>query len=327
MTNRTLDHATRRRLEAILRVELEAVQQHFIHVLMLKAWGDDDLAAAITAVDEVDLPNAMRLVDLLVEDGAAPALAQDPVCFATHMPKPGGSPAEIIASELRLERRLTDVLRAGRNHLRCTACGAEHLIHDPLAARDSYGDWLQRQSTAARGTDRRASPVAGDAREHIDQIFAHLLVAITQGLVHAFVHWHGRRKELADAAWAASTSAMMLATDMTNHLAARRQAPDPASAAQEGHVPLPSIQSTSMEAETADRNLAEQIHAAADRATEALSGSEFGPVRRSIATYFWALSRSGEGHALPQIHNPCRDFERVLREYVRDGDRAAPARA
>lgn len=327
MTTRTIDPATRRRLEAILRVELEAVQQHFIHVLMLKAWGHDDLAAGITAVDEVDLPNAMRLVDLLVADGAAPALAQDGACFAAHMPKPGGSPDEIIASELRIERRLTDVLRAGRNHLRCAAFEAEYLIHDPLSARDRHGDWLRRQATAARGPDRRSSPVSGDARDQIDLIFAHLLVAITQGLVHAFVHWHGRRKELADAAWAASSSAMMLATDMTNHLAARYQAPDPAAAAQAGDVPLPCIKNTSCEALTADRLLAEQIHAAADRATEALSGSEFGPVRRSTAAYFWALSRSDEGHALPHIHNPCRGFERVLGAYIRGGDKADPVPA
>ncbi len=327
MTTSTMDPATRRRLEAILRVELEAVQQHFIHVLMLKVWGDDDLAAAITAADEVDLPNAMRLVDLLVADGTAPALALDSGCFVTHMPKPGGTPDEIIAAEIRVERRLTDALRAGRNHIGGADFAAKHLVHDPLNARARYGDWLERQTKAARGPGRRASMLSGDAQDHVDLIFAHLLVAITQGLVHAFVHWHGRRRELADAAWATSSSAMMLVTDMTNHLAARNQAPAPEAAARSGDVPLPCIRSASCEAMMADRLLAEQIHAAADRATEALSGSEFGPVRRSIAAYFWALSRSDEGHALPQIHNPCRDFERVLRAYVRDGDKAAPVSA
>ena len=48
-------------LDAVLAWQLAAVEQHFIHILTLKAWGDEEIARAIAAVDEVDLSNALRL--------------------------------------------------------------------------------------------------------------------------------------------------------------------------------------------------------------------------------------------------------------------------
>ena len=53
----------------VLRLELAAVQQHFIHVLLLRAWTEEAVANRITSIDAVDLPNAMRIVDCLVSAG------------------------------------------------------------------------------------------------------------------------------------------------------------------------------------------------------------------------------------------------------------------
>ena len=58
-----------RNLNRVLGVQLAAVQQHFIHVLMLRAWHEEAAADRITSIDAVDLPNAMRIVDCVASTG------------------------------------------------------------------------------------------------------------------------------------------------------------------------------------------------------------------------------------------------------------------
>ena len=66
-----------RSFSRVLRLQLAAVQQHFIHILLLRAWKEEAVADRITSIDAVDLPNAMRIVDWLVSAGHLPALASD----------------------------------------------------------------------------------------------------------------------------------------------------------------------------------------------------------------------------------------------------------
>ena len=62
-------------LNDVLRCEMTAVNQQFIHVLALREWGDDETAERIMQVDFVDFPNAMRIIDYLVETKTPIALA------------------------------------------------------------------------------------------------------------------------------------------------------------------------------------------------------------------------------------------------------------
>ena len=78
-----------RNFNRVLGVQLAAVQQHFIHVLMLRAWNEESAADRIASIDAVDLPNAMRIVDYLVSAGHVPALARDHRTLARLMPRPG----------------------------------------------------------------------------------------------------------------------------------------------------------------------------------------------------------------------------------------------
>ena len=54
------------KLQAVIGLQLVAVQQHFIHVLIFQERGDHKSAAQITRIDSVDLPIIMQLVDRLV---------------------------------------------------------------------------------------------------------------------------------------------------------------------------------------------------------------------------------------------------------------------
>ena len=73
-------------LNRVLGLQLAAVQQHFIHVLMLRAWNEEAVADRITSIDAVDLPNAMRIVDHVVSTGYLPTLASDHRTSAGNMP-------------------------------------------------------------------------------------------------------------------------------------------------------------------------------------------------------------------------------------------------
>jgi bacterioferritin (cytochrome b1) len=50
-------------LYRLLRCELTAVNQQFIHALGLRDWGYAEAAERIMAVDYVDFPNAMRVLE------------------------------------------------------------------------------------------------------------------------------------------------------------------------------------------------------------------------------------------------------------------------
>jgi bacterioferritin (cytochrome b1) len=317
MPGPNLESDIARHLNSVLRLQLTAVQQHFIHVLILKAWGDEETAAGITAIDNVDLPNAMRIVDFIVSGGALPRLSVDQRSLAEHMPTPGSSYERIFAAERRLERRLIDVLQVGERAV--ATLGSQevvHLILDPLSARDSYEQWIQEQIAAGPRTSEPVEQLSTDAMASLDTLFAYLMVVIEQGLVHSFVHWHSGQKKLADFAWQMSGAAMMQATEITKFLALRHSAPAPAEAVVPNSVPWPRIGGTWEEALMLDRALAERCRAAAERAEEDLSETEFGSVCRDSAAYFHALINWQPKFEQPEFNNPCRDFERVLREYV-----------
>ena len=56
-------------LRDLLRAELTAVNQQFIHVLALNRRGYAETADRVYEIDKVDFPNAMRIIDHLVASG------------------------------------------------------------------------------------------------------------------------------------------------------------------------------------------------------------------------------------------------------------------
>ena len=210
-----------RSFSRVLRLQLAAVQQHFIHILLLRAWKEEAVADRITSIDAVDLPNAMRIVDWLVSAGHLPALASDRETLAGDMPEPGASLDAVFAAELALDLKLRDVHASVERELTpCARTVPIELVSVPLAIRASYQDWLRRRLDRAPEGVKAGEP--GDpAGLALDSLFANLMVMINQTLVHAFVHWHRSEHERADVAWEMSGAAMMHATSIVNALAPR----------------------------------------------------------------------------------------------------------
>ncbi|MEM7225526.1 MAG: hypothetical protein AAF495_21290 [Pseudomonadota bacterium] len=283
-------------LNAVLAWQLAAVEQHFIHVLTLKAWGDEESIRAIAAVDEVDLPNALRILDLMVSNGHLPDLG---ACRIS----PGASHGEIFAAERRIEAELSAALRAARS------ADPSSLIDPSLAPRDSYGSWLLAQSTKRRGSCGLPQTLTETGKSSLDRLFSHLLIVIEQSLIHAFVLWHDRARRQAEIAWDTSAAAMKQAADITSLLARRFLAPAPTASG----VLTPSLAKTLEASREVDRALAEATCVAAERAEQALSDPdpELAAVCRASAATFRALSAWRPDRDPPALGAPCQGFARV----------------
>lgn len=198
MTDRKREHDALRKL---LRAELTAVNQQFIHVLALKRLGHDAMADRIYEVDVVDFPNAMRIIDHLV------ALDGD-VHLPLEMPQPGFPMTGLLQAELQIEARMRELLATAD----AADPAAQRLFDNAAAPRPAYQAWLTGMLA-----DNPQAPVA---RGHpaIDPLFACLIAVLEHLMLRAFAAWHVGNEAEADRAWAMSGMAMVQATDLVNAL-------------------------------------------------------------------------------------------------------------
>jgi bacterioferritin (cytochrome b1) len=185
----------------LLRAELTAVNQQFIHVLALRRSGDQERAARVYEVDLVDFPNAMRILDRLAASGA-------PVSVPSELPAPGRPMTALLQSELRIEERLQRIL----DTTHASDESAQRLIDAAIAPRAAYRAWL---------TDNLGSAKDDRAARHypaIDPLFACLIAVLEHLMVRALVAWHAGNHRDADQAWASSGVAMVQVTELVNAL-------------------------------------------------------------------------------------------------------------
>lgn len=285
-------------LNAMLRVELTAVHQQFIHILALRVWKEDAIAERIAEVDRVDFPVAMRVLDTMVSRGVDPN--PGPASFA-----PGANPMEMLLAEQSMERQLLPAISA----VRSANVGGEAIADAAMAPRAAYADWLAgRLSEIAASAGPRIRPAT-----QISPVFDQAIVMIEEALAHAFVHWHRGEAKDADAAWATSGAAMVFLTALTQAEAARGGIPVP------GEVPAPRI---SFDPETALARERERARLCAERAGEAAEigeDKEIALVCREFAEFAAKLSDWSPGQPHPASgSNPAafKSFQRVLRLYV-----------
>jgi hypothetical protein len=302
-----------------LRLQLAAVKQHFIHVLILEARGDKASATLINSIDSVDLPNAMQLVENLVSGSDTFSLCANTDHLLQTMPMAGFTNSEIIVAEQRLENAIIASLQ------RCLPDPPNetinHLVTKSLEPRAAYAakltDWKRQPERSYVNT----TPLSDEQSQSIDCLFANMMVVIDQTMTHAFTHRLNGDSESAAAAWEVSGAAMMQATALTNKLAARGLVASPAKAVEIGDpVALPVISKDPAHASAADRGLAEHCTRLCDQCEPVLHNTEFGPVFTKAKAFFESACRWTSGNTLLKIPNPCRDFDRTIEVYVRNKD-------
>ena len=154
-------------LNGVLRCEMTAVNQQFIHVLALREWGDDETAERIMQVDRVDFPNAMRIIDYLVE-------AETPISLVSDRFAPGTNYKSILLSEQTVEQRLSAAVEKAA----CTDDRAQALNSAAKGPREAYATWLVDR--LHRENDDEA--VATLAGTETAGVMAHLIAMIEQSM-------------------------------------------------------------------------------------------------------------------------------------------------
>ncbi|MCH2546239.1 MAG: bacterioferritin [Alphaproteobacteria bacterium] len=140
MTSQAHSKAVIKTLNVILKNELTAINQYFLHAKMLKHLGFAKLAATEYEESIDEMKHADQICERILLIGGIPNL-QD--LGKLHI---GELPQEMLASDLKLEEKAhKDLLQA------IEICEAEkditssNMLQDILASEELHYDWLRKQ--------------------------------------------------------------------------------------------------------------------------------------------------------------------------------------
>lgn len=269
---------TERHLAALLRVELTAVHQQFLHMLVLRALGDEAHLPRVTAIDEVDFANAMDIAALLVGRGL-------PVRLPAHRVRPGRDVPSVLRAEREMEEAMATVLGAAR----AEDDAARACIARAAAPRSDYRAWLEARlaEAGAPGPDVETAP-------ELERVLALLTALVEQALLHAFLARVEADRAGADNAWRLSGAAMLYATAIVRAGLADGQGVVP------GEVPGVGMAETPEAAFEADMALTRRCAAAARRAAGVQAGPEMGRVCGRIAEACDRIAGMARNGAFPE---------------------------
>jgi len=126
-------------LNKVLRNELTAVHQYFLHSRMLKNWGFKRLAEHEYAESVDEMKHADQLVERILFLEGMPDMRLEPI-------KAGADVSKIMQYDLRLELHAIPVLREG---IACCEKNSDfvsrNLLREILDSEEEHVDWLETQ--------------------------------------------------------------------------------------------------------------------------------------------------------------------------------------
>ena len=134
------DPTTIRFLNAVLKNELTAINQYFLHSRMLADWGLSELAKKEYEESIDEMKHADKLIKRILFLGGLPNL-QDLGKLMI-----GENVTEVITCDLSLEQRSMPDLRLAISHCETVKdFGSRELFTDILESEEEHIDWLQTQ--------------------------------------------------------------------------------------------------------------------------------------------------------------------------------------
>ena len=283
-------------LRHVLRTQLTAVNQQFVHVLALRVWGEDEFAAAVQKIDNIDFPVSMKIMNHLVEKEVPHELE-----FAGF--SPGDDVAAVVAAEREVEARMADALSVELDRDDPTAAW----ITAARKPRPDYASWLEAKGAAVRRNEDGALGF-----EPADRVFSALVAWLEQAMAHAFIHRHRGTPLDADIAWATSGVAMTKSSVLVRAMA--QLGCTPKARAGTGIR----IQERPEAAREQDRHLAEVCARVAGEAAEGLTGklSRFSRDIKAFAIRVANHDGSGQ-HPSQAVTSPAfSSFEATIGRFV-----------
>ncbi|MEO1191986.1 MAG: hypothetical protein AAFY02_09535 [Pseudomonadota bacterium] len=265
-------------LNALMRRQLTAINQQFIHVLALQAWKDEEIMEPIRVFDLIDVHTSMSILDHLARAG-------QPILLPAQEIAPGHDRVSILRAEQAMEESINALVAASGGL-------PDHdveLVRAVAAPRPSYQAWL-----SDRLAEEESVPLAQEPMEPALAAYcAHLLALTEQAMVHAFVQFHAGENAAADRAWSLSGRAMMDMMALVHHLARQGRSPQPRS------FPAVKVKAASAPAEEADRALAGLVAAAGLSAAEESSDERLARIIAKAVRTYQAVTTWQEGQAFP----------------------------
>jgi bacterioferritin len=127
-------------LNQVLKNELTAINQYFLHSRMLADWGLSELAKKEYEESVDEMKHADRLIKRILFLGGLPNLQDLGKLFI------GENVHEVIGCDLRLEERSFPELKKAIAHCEKVAdFGSRELFVDILESEEEHIDWLQTQ--------------------------------------------------------------------------------------------------------------------------------------------------------------------------------------
>jgi hypothetical protein len=277
-------------LDTLLRAQMTAVNQQFIHILALRRVGDLRRADRLYEVDRFDFPNVMQIIDHLVSSSRQVALPPE-------MPQPGFPTAGLLRAELRVEVTLNKILAAEP----ATNDPAKPFFAAALAPRAGYRTWLdvELQTPDDRPGDSNLSdPATG-------RLFSCLILVLERMMIRAFIDWHQGDRRAADIAWATSGVAMLQATALVNALTDLRSTPKLGAEVAKGVRD--------------DRDLIAAYAEIADQASLGKADASLNQIYAKVAAYTRALAAWAPAapHPALALCTPAfKNFEATLKKFV-----------
>lgn len=287
-------------LVELLRQELSAVNQQFFHILALRELDQQETAARIAQVDNIDFPNAMKIIDYLVS-------TKTPFSLGGAEFSPGTDYPSILKSEQALEQRL---MAAIENTETANAQEAQ-MVQSAMEPRGKYIKWLEERLNSVTGDDSKPQSVGQVTAGTV----ACLVSLAEQSMVHAFFHWHSGEFDAADDAWSTSGAAMMHLTELVRLFV---KLPMP-SVPFPGTCPSLNIQSSVGKAHDADRHLALLSSKEAFSASVKCGEESISELCENIGSYCSELSNWDSDTTHPaESTNPAafQSFELTLNKFV-----------
>lgn len=133
------------RLNAILTIDLTAINQYFIHSEMARNWGFQRVADHLRELSMGEMQDAQNVVRHILFLGGLPNLQR------LGQVKVGESIVEDLELDLTMELETVDALREAIAHCESVGdYGTREMLDDMLSDEETHVDWLETQHELIR---------------------------------------------------------------------------------------------------------------------------------------------------------------------------------